>query len=146
MVGAGVIYLTGSLRDDKVPAVAGALRREGIEVHDDWHAAGPHADDEWKRYERQKGHNLVQALAGEAAKTVFNFDKRFMHFADAGVLVAPAGRSAHLEIGWMAGQGKPTFVLLSDDPERWDVMYQFCTAVFEDVHQLIEKLRILDIA
>ena len=141
-----MIYLTGSLRDDKVPAVAGALRREGIEVHDDWHAAGPRADDEWKRYERQKGHNLRQALTGEAAKTVFNFDRQFMGMADAGILVAPAGRSAHLEIGWMAGQGKPTFVLLSDDPERWDVMYQFCTEVFEDVHQLIEELWRLHIA
>ena len=140
-----MIYLTGSLRDCKVPSVAESLRREGIDVHDDWHAAGPHADDEWKRYERGRGHSLVQALAGEAARTVFNFDKKFMSRAEAGVLVTPAGRSAHLEIGWMAGQGKPTYVLLSDDPERWDVMYQFCTAVFEDVHQLIRELQALGI-
>ena len=60
-----MIYLTGSLRDGKVPSVAESLRREGIDVHDDWHAAGPHADDEWKRYERGRGHSLVQALAGE---------------------------------------------------------------------------------
>jgi len=29
----------------------------------------------------------------------------------------------------MAGKEKPTFVLLEDDSDRWDVMYQFATAV-----------------
>ena len=141
-----MIYLIGSLRDDKVPAVAGALRREGADVFDDWYAAGPHADDEWRDYEKGRGHTFRQGLAGEAAKNVYSFDRRNLSRADAAVLVAPAGKSAHLELGWMAGQGKPTFVLLSDDPERWDVMYQFCTDVFEDVHQLLEELRRLRIA
>ena len=140
-----MIYLTGSLRDCKVPAIAGTLRREGYDVHDDWHAAGPHADDEWKRYERERGHTLTEALRGKAARQVFQFDYSNLLKADAGVLIAPAGRSAHLELGWLAGRGKPTFVLLSDDPERWDVMYQFCTAVFEDVHQLIRELQALGI-
>jgi nucleoside 2-deoxyribosyltransferase len=41
----------------------------------------------------------------------------------------PAGKSAHLELGYMIGRGKPCFVLFDEEPERWDVMYQFATAV-----------------
>ncbi len=74
MVGAGVIYLTGSLRDDKVPAVAQALRREGIEVHDDWHAAGRTLTTNGSVTRGSSGHTLTEALLGKAARQVFQFD------------------------------------------------------------------------
>ena len=37
----------------------------------------------------------------------------------------PAGKSGHLELGYMIGQGKPCFVFFEEEPERWDVMHQF---------------------
>ena len=51
------VYIIGSLRNEKVPTVANALREEGYEVWDDWYAAGPEADDYWQKYEKGRGHS-----------------------------------------------------------------------------------------
>ena len=40
-----------------------------------------------------------------------------MRWADVGLLVLPCGRSAHLELGWMAGAGKRTIILTQDNEE-----------------------------
>lgn len=131
------IYLIGSLRNDRVPEVASVLRRDGHEVFDDWYAAGPEADDYWQKYETGRGHTYAQALAGHAAKHVFDFDKHHLDRCDIGVLLMPAGKSGHLELGYMAGIGKKTFVLFDEVPQRYDVMYRFATGV----HTSIESLR-----
>src|SRR3990167_3689056 len=125
------IYLIGSLRNPDIPAIGNALRKEGYDVFDDWHAAGPHADDEWKRYEQQRGRDYLQALSGYAARHVFDFDYRHIIMSDVGVLVMPAGKSGHLELGFMLGQGKPGYILLQD-ADRWDCMYQFATGIAPD--------------
>jgi nucleoside 2-deoxyribosyltransferase len=119
-----MIYLIGSLRNPKIPQVATALRQAGYKVFDDWHAAGPEADDYWRSYEQGRGRSYQEALQGYAADHVFEFDKTHLDRCDTGVLVLPAGRSAHAELGYMKGCGKRTFVVLEEaDPERWDVMY-----------------------
>lgn len=123
------VYLIGSLRNPTVPVIAQELRDLGLEVFDDWFAAGPEADDWWKTYEQARGHSYETALKGYAAKHVFAFDLHHIDESDIGILILPAGRSGHLELGYMAGQGKRTYIL-HDDPERWDCMYQFATAVF----------------
>src|SRR5258706_9150607 len=98
-----IVYLIGSLRSPRVPKVAEELRAAGYEVFDDWYAAGPEADDYWQRYEQAKGHTYAEALAGYAANHVFNFDRTRLMRADAGVLVLPAGKSGHLELGYLVG-------------------------------------------
>jgi len=123
------IYVIGSLRNPMVPEISNEIRGFGYTVFDDWYAAGPEADDKWKEYEKARNRNYQEALKGHAAKNVFEFDKRNLLASDAALLVLPAGKSGHLELGWMAGKEKPTFVLLEDDSDRWDVMYQFATAV-----------------
>lgn len=135
-----MIYLIGSLRNPQVPAIANRLRVEGFEVFDDWYAAGPEADDKWRDYEKGKGHSFVEALEGEAAKNVFMFDKRHLERAQQVVLALPAGKSGHLELGWALGRGVPGYVLL-DNPERWDVMYQFATKVVTSIDELVTVLR-----
>jgi hypothetical protein len=52
----------------------------------------------------------------------------------------PAGKSGHLELGWMAGQGKKTYVLFDEVPKRYDVMYNFTNGVFMRVEELTAKL------
>jgi hypothetical protein len=134
-----LIYLIGSLRNPEVPNIANALRAVGHEVFDDWFAAGPEADDEWRDYERGRGHNYLEALHGYAARNVFEFDRRHLQRASRVVLVLPAGKSGHLELGWALGKGKPGYILI-DSPDRWDVMYQFATAVVTSVEELIKEL------
>ena len=58
------------------------------------------------------------------------------------VLLLPAGKSGHLELGYVIGKGKPGYILFDDTiPDRWDVMYIFASGVFFDVESLIEELK-----
>ena len=134
------IYVIGSLRNPEVPEIAIKLREEGHEVFDAWYSAGPEADDYWHAHEVKKGNNYREALSGYAAKNVFNFDKTHLDRSDMAVLVLPAGKSGHLELGYVIGCGKPGYILL-DDPDRWDVMYQFATGLFYNVEELISELK-----
>lgn len=127
-----LIYLIGSLRNTAIPLVAKELRSSGFEVFDDWYAAGPEADDYWKAYEIARGRDYITALKGAAAKHIFEFDKHHLDKCAAALLVLPAGKSAHLELGYLRGLGKPTVILL-DSPDRWDVMYSFAGCVTNEL-------------
>ena len=112
-----------------------------MEVFDDWYAAGPEADDYWKIYETTRGRSYLDALDGYAAQHVFNFDRHHLDTSDAAVLVLPAGKSGHLEAGYMVGKGKPTFILIDAEDVRWDVMYGFATKVVDNEKDLINGLK-----
>ncbi len=135
------VYLIGSLRNPVVPEVAAYLRDGGFEVFDDWYAAGPEADDYWQKYETQRGHTYAEALKGYAAKHVYEFDLWHLNRCDIGVLLLPAGKSGHLELGYMIGQGKPGFVLFDKVPDRYDVMYQFAQSIAMSKEELLEQLK-----
>lgn len=138
-----VIYLIGSLRNPEVPVFAEQLRAAGFEVFDDWYAAGPEADDRWRDYEKGRGHSFIEALDGHAANHVYHYDRSHLDRADAAVLLLPAGKSGHLELGYIMGAGKPGYIVLGDEPERFDVMYRFANQVFnhKGLDKLVEQLR-----
>jgi nucleoside 2-deoxyribosyltransferase len=52
----------------------------------------------------------------------------------------PGGKSAHLELGYFIGSGKPGFIYFDAVPERWDVMHQFATDVFTSDEELLQGL------
>lgn len=135
------VYLIGSLRNAAVPELGNQLRAAGFEVFDDWYAAGPEADDCWRDYEKARGRSYKEALDGYAARHVFAFDKLHLDRCDIAVLVMPAGKSAHLELGYCAGKGKRTYILFDAEPERFDVMVQFADAVCFSAEELIETLK-----
>jgi nucleoside 2-deoxyribosyltransferase len=135
------IYLIGSLRNDKVPELAEELRKEGFSVFDQWHAAGPEADDWYYKYAKARGWSYSEALDSHFARHVFLFDKTHIDAADIGVLLMPAGRSGHIELGYMLGRGKPGFVLFPEEPERFDQMYQFTSGVYFDLASLIAGIQ-----
>lgn len=133
------IYLISSLRNSDVPKIGQAIRELGFDVFDDWFAAGPEADDKWRDYEKARGHNYRQGLQGYAAEHVYQFDLKHLNECDIAVLFLPAGKSGHLELGYIIGQGKPGYIVL-DNPERWDVMYQFAKGVFNNLDELKKEL------
>lgn len=136
-----MIYLIGSLRNPDVPVFADTIRACGYDVFDDWYAAGPEADDYWQKYERGRGHNFIQALHGFAANHVFHYDKSHLDRAGMGVLLMPAGKSGHLELGYLIGRGKPAYIILENEPDRFDVMYRFASRVFTDKVSFLTALR-----
>ncbi len=136
-----VIYIIGSLKNEKIPHIAKKIREIGFEVFDDWFSPGPEADDFWRKYEKIRGSTYKQALNNWAGKHIFEFDKFHIDRANIGILIMPAGKSAHLELGYMIGQGKKTYVFFDKEPERWDVMYQFAENVFFKEEELLEELK-----
>jgi nucleoside 2-deoxyribosyltransferase len=135
------IYLIGSLRNPKIIELAQAIRGIGFDVFDDFMAAGKDADDNWRDYEKARGHSYAEALNGYAAKHVFAFDLKHLTRCDIAVLLMPAGKSGHLELGWALGKGKPGFILFDEEPARFDVMYQFCNAVLFNEQDLLDELK-----
>lgn len=145
------LYLVGSLRNPAVPALANKLREYGFDVFDDWYAVGPEADDKWMEYEKSRGRSYREALHGYAARNAYSFDYEHLSEAAGIVLVLPAGKSGHLETGWVVGKGKPAWVYFPDgEPDRWDVMYQFifetggdvCFGIDELLSDLIQRYQV----
>lgn len=133
-------YIVGALANERIPHVGNAIRKLGYEAFDQWHGAGPHADIEWQKYSDIKGLSYKEALADWGARHVFQFDKYHLDRCDGAILVMPAGKSGHLELGYMAGRGKETYVLFDEVPKKYDVMYQFCNDIFFKLEDLLDKL------
>ena len=134
------IYVIGSLRNPNIPLLANDLRKLGLDVFDDWFSSGPETDDYWQKYEKIRGRTYGEALAGTMADHIFTYDKSHLDRTDAAVLMAPAGKSGHMELGYTIGKGKPGFVLFDKEPERYDVMYLFATKVFFDRQEFMYHL------
>jgi len=137
------IYLIGSLANRKIIELANELREHDFVVFDDWISPGEETDTKWQEYERRRGRTYKEALNGQHARDVFEFDKRHLDAADCAVLVLPAGRSGHLELGYIC-RDKPGFVLFEEEPDKYDIMYLFAQDIFfnkDDLIQALEKLR-----
>lgn len=128
-----LVYIGGSMSNrDGIAKVAAVLRIRGLVPFYDWIMPGEETDQKWREFSERMGETYLDALESAHAKNVFEFDKRWLDRSDAFVLVLPAGRSAHLEAGYMIGQGKPVAILLEEENSRWDVMYRFAGLVTDD--------------
>lgn len=136
------IYLIGSLANPDIPFLGNELRNLGFEVFDQWWAPGFFADSYWRKYTKLRGLDFREALKDYAATHIFEFDKKHLDRCDIGVLVMPAGKSGHLEAGYLVGKGKPVYILFENGyPRRYDVMYQFCKEIFPSRTELFEQLK-----
>jgi len=141
------VYVIGALKCERVIEAADYLRSCGYEVFDDWYSPGPETDQYWQEYEQERGRSFIEALDGYHAWHVFNFDRTHLHRCDAVVLVLPCGKSGHLEFGYVKGLGKPGFIFLDKEPERWDVMYRFADKVvgtFGDLEDALSDITMFD--
>ena len=138
-----MIYIVGSLRNENIPVIANKLREANPEweVFDSWYSPGPKADDYLRDYCKGKGLSYKEILQDWAATHIFEFDhKHIMRSTDI-VMIMPAGKSGHLELGYARGKGKRGYILFDEEPERVDVMYQFATDVFFDFDELVAELK-----
>jgi hypothetical protein len=70
----------------------------------------------------------------------FDFDREHMMMSDTGILVLPAGKSGHMELGWMIGKAKRGIIYMEQEPEEWDLMYRFAELVIGPVNDLLMVL------
>jgi hypothetical protein len=120
------IYVASSWRNDYQPEVVQLLRDAGHDVYDFRHPApgddGFHwaeIDPAWRTWTPAQ---YRAALAHPLAQMGFAQDKLALQMADATVLVLPCGRSSHLELGYAAGLGQATAVLMLESCEA-ELMY-----------------------
>ena len=71
----------------------------------------------------------------------FALDKAALDWCDTCVLVLPSGRSAHLEAGYAAGQGKQVVVLLHEDRFEPELMYLLCDGLALSIGDILVHLR-----
>lgn len=102
------------------------LRENGHEVYDFRHPAPGNTGFHWTEidpfWQSWGPEQFRSALQHPVAVSGFGLDKAAMDWADTCVLVLPAGRSAHLEAGYMAGQGKRV-VAWTNEPIEPELMY-----------------------
>jgi len=114
------IYLASSWRNPHQPWLVELLRGDGHEVYD--FRNPPHSTGfQWKDIGLEAPFTAEQyrtaIVSHPRAAQGFGADFAAMRWADTGLLVLPCGRSAHLELGWMAGAGKRTIILTQDGEE-----------------------------
>ena len=120
------IYVASSWRNKYQPEVVSHLRSLGHEVYDfrNPRSGGPillpNAPAEgfgWKQIDPGGillPSKLRETLRHPIAQLGFTSDKQGMDWANTCVCVLPCGRSAHLEAGWMGGEGKKVLFYLPE--------------------------------
>lgn len=159
------IYVASSWRNMIYEEVVQALKDAGQDVYDFRNPCegyiGFHwseVDPAWKTWSPQQ---YKDGLCHERAEQGYRFDKNAIDWANCGVLVMPCGLSAHLEAGYLAGQGKPVLVYMPEhlpvidttygrtglieklkfEPE---LMYKLLLDIHFEIDTLVEALRKLD--
>lgn len=147
------IYLASSWRNETLQqAAVGLLQSVGHEVYDFIHPPGgdhlgfswADVDPEWRTWTPPE---YVAALNHPIAQAGFESDFGAMRWADAGVLLLPCGRSAHLEAGYFVGAGKPLWVVI-DEAEfsttpavaHTELMYLMASGIFVSIADLMRHL------
>lgn len=148
------LYVASSWRNEIMQQATVGLLRDagGHEVYDFIHPpGGDHLGFSWAEVDpawRSWGPRAyLEALEHPIAVAGFDSDFGAMQWADAGVLVLPCGRSAHLEAGYFVGAGKPLWIVLDDaefpapggsNPE---LMYRMATGIVRDIGELLDALK-----
>lgn len=138
------IYLASSWRNPDQPGAVAFLREAGHEVYDFRNPPGgipngfrwSEVDPEWEAWSAAR---YREKLAHPLAQQGFNSDFDGMKWADTGVLLLPCGRSAHLELGWMAGAGKRTIIWTCDGQEP-ELMALLADQICVSENEVIEAL------
>lgn len=138
------IYVASSWRNEaRQQATVRELREAGHEVYDFRNPAPGNSGFAWSsidpNWQEWNPETFRAALHHPIAEQGFAFDFNAMKSADACVLVSPCGRSAHLELGWCAGAGKKSIVLLA--PGEPELMYKIADHICTSLSEVVEHLR-----
>lgn len=138
------IYLASSWRNDAQPAAVQALRAAGHEVYDFKNPAPGNNGFGWRQILPEpppwSAAQTREVLAHPVAEQGFRFDFDAMRWSDTIVMLQPCGRSAALELGWGAGAGKLTLVVLADGQEP-ELMLKCADRLCTSIDEAVELLR-----
>lgn len=143
------IYVASSWRNAHQQAVVETLRGAGHEVYDfknpapgqkgfAWRDCGGEAAADGPGTGARTIPAYLEAVKSDRALEGFAYDKAALDWCDTCVLVLPCGRSAHLEAGYTAGQGKDTYFLLNEDKFEPELMYLLGHGCSTSIHEIID--------
>ena len=138
------IYVASSWRNTVQPEVVRLLRAEGFEVYDFKDPANDKGAFHWSDvmgpgYGDVTPGEFIEYLRHPRCEEGFRQDFDHMVWADACVLVLPAGRSANLEAGWFVGAGKKLVIL--KDHGTPDLMYKMANRIVPKIADIPGALR-----
>ncbi|MGE5510277.1 MAG: hypothetical protein ACM31O_03385 [Bacteroidota bacterium] len=139
------IYVATSWRNPYQPAIVKELRAHGHDVYDFRNPPNGNNGFRWSevdpRWQSWDADAYRAKLAHPRAQAGFRSDFDGMQWADTGLLVLPCGRSAHLELGWMAGAGKRTIILTRDgeEPELMALLADHICISMDEVHAILRQ-------
>ena len=136
------IYVASSWRNERQPILVGMLRAAGHEVYDfrnpDIGNKGFHwseIDKHWKNWSPEE---YRDGLCHPLAESGFECAIDAMEWADTFIGLQPFGRSASLELGWAAGKGKRTILLLDNgEPELMVKMLDHICCTYDEVKHIL---------
>ncbi len=124
------IYVASSWRNPLQTEVVATLRLCGHEVYDFRNPTPGNHGFGWRQCEMAPppwpGEKLREVLRHPIARQGYAHDMGALRECEACVLVLPCGRSAHWELGWAMGAGKPGYVLMLG-PDEPELMYSEAT-------------------
>lgn len=132
------IYVASSWRNEHQQGVVRSLRAAGHEVYDfknpragDSGFSWREIDPNWQEWTPEEYRDYLRHPVAESG---YKSDFDAMEWADVFVGVQPFGQSASLEMGWAAGQGKRTLLLLENgEPELMVKMLDHICCSIEEV-------------
>lgn len=135
------VYVASSWRNPHQPKTVQLLLHAGAAVYDFRHPLpGDHGFSwgdlaaEWQGWSNRE---YIAALKHPIAQAGFNSDITALRECSHCVLVAPCGRSAHLELGFAVGAGKQTAVLLPEEPQEPELMLSMCDLITDNVGEVM---------
>ena len=138
------IYVASSWRNPRHDEAVKALREAGHKVYDyrgqDPKFAWEQIDPEYAKWDAPA---YLNALHSRTAQEAFWRDFDALQSADAVIGIEPLGVSSALELGWAAGAGKQTFLLVGEEvkPELMSKMVTFRVRSIQEAVAIMEALR-----
>ncbi len=135
------IYVASSWNNDLQPHIVGVLRQAGYGVYDfrdnpAFEELSLHPQDLVRPEEHHK-------IPEEALQRAFDKDMEALDWCDAVVLVNLCGISAHMELAYAVGKGKPGFIIYQ--PHRPELMTRMAHQPCPNVGELLYKLSITEV-
>lgn len=141
------IYIASSCKNEKeVLELARVLREHGHEVDafcEERPGRKVFKESDIKNIEK---YDAKEFLKLPEVKKGFREDKKWIDWADCCILLLPAGRSAHLELGYSVGKEKYGFIYGDLKVGEVDVMNYFADAIYglNELDLLLTRLHRLD--
>ena len=117
------VYVASSWRNEHYDSVVKELREQGHDVYDFKDTPNSFRWTDVCPQDARTIETYLEAMKTEVALRGFQTDKEALDWCDTCVMVLPCGRSAHIEAGYCAGQGKHVIFWLHPDRFEPELMY-----------------------